>query len=698
MENLLRKNNVMFHEKERKIKAIMKEESNNKCFDCNNEKPEYISLNNACFICKTCFKNHKKLPLDISKPIKNNLRSLTLKELQYLFFGGNKKLLEFMKYEYPKLIKLNPLVAYKTIAMEYYRNSLKYLIEGGNKPQKPDIEYAYKSIDDKECINKNLLNNNNNAGNVITIDFFNDCYNYNDKFNHTITNFINKKSSRMNKNNLTLFSTDKHFYNKIKNSPEKQDYLNTSKGINNKYINIQTIDLFSQIQNNFLTKRNIFADENNVKNLKYNREKSIENIIINNISNSNRNRNPEVPIIINRNSLMNLNDNAIRPFRTNNRIYVKPKHNIIKSFEKIKVLNPKTSNIKPNKEIQVIELKNEKNKDKENNINNDFIKVKLKKFGSKDFKKFELNDEIKNKIFIDKNIINSNINNFNNFVHSNEDKNNNDNLNSKNFIKNNIKIKLTKKIFNYNLNNVNKDTKRKNEIKLNKEFKKNNESINITNNIQTYRNDNNNNNMIFKKKNLKNYFFLKLDKKKKRNFTTVKLSQFEILPKKKLNITTDESNDDSLSTSAIRNLSLRRSKKGFYSNCPKKTNRTKSKKKKLNDSKKDEKEKDKSKKKDKKKKKINKKKSEIIHSLRILVKKKNELSKREESESDEESEEEEYEKEEEDDNKEEEEESIDKEDSDDIEEKKLKYKKSKSSQKKNINISKKKEKTKKKVI
>ena len=106
MENLLRKNNIMFHEKERKIKAIMKEESNNKCIDCNNEKPEYISLNNACFICKNCFKIHQELPLNISKTVKNNLKSLTLKELQYLFFGGNKKILEFMKYEYPKLIKL----------------------------------------------------------------------------------------------------------------------------------------------------------------------------------------------------------------------------------------------------------------------------------------------------------------------------------------------------------------------------------------------------------------------------------------------------------------------------------------------------------------------------------------------------------------------------------------------------------------
>ena len=44
MENLLRKNNIIFHEKERKIKSIIKELSNHKCIDCNKQNPEYISL------------------------------------------------------------------------------------------------------------------------------------------------------------------------------------------------------------------------------------------------------------------------------------------------------------------------------------------------------------------------------------------------------------------------------------------------------------------------------------------------------------------------------------------------------------------------------------------------------------------------------------------------------------------------------
>ena len=188
MENLLRKNNIMFHEKERKIKSIIKEPLNLKCIDCSKQNPEYISLNNAVFICQNCFKRHQKFPLNISKTLKNNLSLLTLKELQYLYFGGNKKMLEFMKNEYPKLIKLSPSFAYKTIALEYYRNWLKYLIEGGIKPIKPQEEIAYKSIEDKDIINENSNNlEKNKDNNAITIDFYNDCYKYNDKYNRTIT-------------------------------------------------------------------------------------------------------------------------------------------------------------------------------------------------------------------------------------------------------------------------------------------------------------------------------------------------------------------------------------------------------------------------------------------------------------------------------------------------------------------------------
>ena len=696
MENLLRKNNIMFHEKERKMKAIMKDETNNKCIDCNNSKPEYISLNNACFICKSCFKMHQNFPINISKTIKNNLKSLNLKELQYLYFGGNKKLLEFIKYEYPKLIKLNPLIAYKTIAMEYYRNWLKYLIEGGNKPHKPDIEIAYKSIDDKEFINKNFLNNNNNDGNVITIDFFNDCYNYNDKYNHTITNFINKKNNR--NNNINLYDTDKNFYFKKNNYNSKKDIFNYNKDINlininkdndinnNKYSNTQTIDLFSHTQSNFLSKNNNLADYVNINKKKYNRKGSAEDIIMD----SNNKRNFDAQNYLNKNNIINYNDKSLKPFRTNNNIYVKPKHNALKSFEKNSVLNPMYKNYNETKDNNINnekELYNEKNKEKINNI--DIIKVKVKRSSKDYYKKFEEIKEAKNKINNEKIKINIKKNNINDFDNASEDINNNDNVNynDNNIIsKNNIKTKLIKKQYNYNLSDLNNmnyivENKGKKVTKDNKEINKNNE-----NNIMRYKdnidnslniNSSNNNNLVFKKKNLKNSFFLNPDKKTKRNYSTVQHSQFEILPKKKMNATNDEiksneSNDDSLSMNTTRTLTLNKSMKHFYSRYPRKMNRTKTKKRKLNESKKrDEKIKE------KKMQKLKKEKSEIIQSLKILLKKKNELSKKEDSEK----EEEEYEEEEDEIKK-----NGDDDDSDKYEESDIINKYKKNNKKMNINL------------
>ena len=239
----LRKNNLINYEKERKIKEITKEALNSICIDCNNENPEYISLNNAIFICKNCFiNNHQKYPLKISKITKNNLKNLTLKEIQYLYIGGNKKMKEFMKYEYPKLIRLNSFFVYKTFAMQYYRDWLEYLVEGGKKPTKPDIEVAYESIEDK------IYNNNNYAANndsdVITIDFINDCYNYNDKYNNSITNFINKKknesikggqtnmNNNFNENPKLKNQTEKNIYQKLGRSGNLKEFLNYYKTIN----------------------------------------------------------------------------------------------------------------------------------------------------------------------------------------------------------------------------------------------------------------------------------------------------------------------------------------------------------------------------------------------------------------------------------------------------------------------------------
>ena len=68
--------------KKRKIKILLKEQKNNECFECSNLYPEYISLNNGIFLCRNCVLDHINLPKSISYIIKNNLRSLTLNNIQ----------------------------------------------------------------------------------------------------------------------------------------------------------------------------------------------------------------------------------------------------------------------------------------------------------------------------------------------------------------------------------------------------------------------------------------------------------------------------------------------------------------------------------------------------------------------------------------------------------------------------------------
>ena len=618
MEKILRQNNIMFHEKERKIKTILKDESNTKCIDCNNNKPDYISINNACFICKNCFKKHKKFPFNISKTIKNNLKSLTLKELQYLYFGGNKKLLEFMKYEYPNLINLDSSYMYKTIAMEYYRNWLKFLIEGGNKPSKPDIEIAYKSIENKEIKN----NNSNESNNVIKIDFYNDCYNYKDKYNHTITNFIkNKRNNKIiydieHNNNDFQINERRDIQNNVYNRKNSNNSTIYNENYNytdylNKYINTQTIDLLSHTQTNFMPKKDRIV--NNFINGNGNKITDIQNKInINiNLSQNEDNKNYE-------------NSKNIKANKTNTKIYIKPKHNILKSMEK----------------IQKNDFKDEIIKEKENGI--EVIRIKIKKNPS--INKFEEQKEMKvesNKEKVLDLKTNYKINNDNKIKKNNlkyfsgiySSQNKKEKIDNKYINRASIKKNLNKK-FDYCLNDLNYivDKKRTNENDNNK-IQKNN---NIINKRKSFNDNststNSNNNLIFKKKNLKNSFYMNYDKKKARHYSTVEHSQFEIISENntnRINTTNkenpnyEESNDESLTLNTTRTLTLNKSMKQFYSRYPRKMNKTKTKSKLRirNDSQKNEE------KGNKQLKKLKKEKSEIIQSLKLLLKKRDELSK-----------------------------------------------------------------------
>ena len=134
--------------------AIKSDIINNVCFECGSEEPQYISINNAVFICKECIINHLSFSQEISQIILNDLYSLNLNEVKTIYLGGNRNLIKFINFDFPGLKQFPPDVLYKTLAVDYYRKNLKFLVYGGKKPLKPNDQMAYKLV---EGSNNNIL-------------------------------------------------------------------------------------------------------------------------------------------------------------------------------------------------------------------------------------------------------------------------------------------------------------------------------------------------------------------------------------------------------------------------------------------------------------------------------------------------------------------------------------------------------------
>ena len=202
---------------------------NNQCFDCGKINPDFISANNGVFICKQCMGIHYQFTDEVSLIIKNNLFLLNEEQINYIYFGGNRRLLEFINYEYPQLQNLQPEILYKTQAMQYYRDNLYYLVEGGEEPLKPNDNFAYKSIENiinyplTETREKNYVineeNNNSNYGSNILEEEMGDNMYYLDEENNNIninmmnnsSNNIENKISDINDINIPLYKKNNSF-------------------------------------------------------------------------------------------------------------------------------------------------------------------------------------------------------------------------------------------------------------------------------------------------------------------------------------------------------------------------------------------------------------------------------------------------------------------------------------------------------
>ena len=236
------------------LEKKLNDELNKYCVECGNENPEYISINNGIFICVECVQNHFLFPKNISRIINNNIKSLTLDEIQFLLCGGNRALLDFINNEFPKLSEYPPNILYRTQAMVYYRQNLQYLINGGIAPIKPSLKYAYKVSNfisnlqsEFSNMKENITNNYNISENetyntiqedrrlLSNINNYNEYENY-EKFNRSNYNFrrgnniseTNFNDRIININTNDFNNREKNCDNYIINKPRQINFQNNN--------------------------------------------------------------------------------------------------------------------------------------------------------------------------------------------------------------------------------------------------------------------------------------------------------------------------------------------------------------------------------------------------------------------------------------------------------------------------------------
>ena len=285
---------------EEKIKLILSSPMNKECFDCGSPNPKFISINNGIFLCVNCVIIHYQLPNDISEIKNNNLFTLSNKEILYIYYGGNKRLNNFVNYEYPGLQNYQPNILYQTQAMNYYRKRLNATVLKLKKPTKPNSLYAYKLIGEisnkysknrflfeandnitTKLNNSNNIINNNNHLNIDNNKIENGKHYYNQVFNNNIINIknngINIGSSYI-KNPDTFYNINSNWRNKTKGNNIERN--NNKKEIVNH--NIYNNTFFEEMKNIFEYKNlNLMRDLR----IKSNNDLTNDNYKLNNYKN-----------------------------------------------------------------------------------------------------------------------------------------------------------------------------------------------------------------------------------------------------------------------------------------------------------------------------------------------------------------------------------------------------------------------------
>ena len=250
-----------------KIENISKFPGNEKCIDCNNQNPGWVSFPFSLFICAKCAKNHKQLKFSVNSL---ELGDFTEHEINLLNIGGNKNFLDIIN-EY-KIPLDEPLFKYKTIIAAYYKVLLEKKVN--------QIEKKINEDELKKLIDLRPSFEEGKKENIENIDFLNI-----KTQNETINNNNNNKKELSNDVNFAINkigSWVNFLGNKIKDTAEatinyaglteeaksaKEYIINNLKKINEKEIVKSTKDKISIVSNKtegFINEKTTQIGETNI--------------------------------------------------------------------------------------------------------------------------------------------------------------------------------------------------------------------------------------------------------------------------------------------------------------------------------------------------------------------------------------------------------------------------------------------------
>ena len=121
-----------------------KDFENKLCVDCRGPLPDYVSINNAVILCKTCALEHQKLGYSISyiRAIKDGWDSYLL---GFMERGGNGRFLQFANNK--KIAELPISLKYSTRFCQYYRLLLRSEALAEEPPEEPTNQQGFQKCD-----------------------------------------------------------------------------------------------------------------------------------------------------------------------------------------------------------------------------------------------------------------------------------------------------------------------------------------------------------------------------------------------------------------------------------------------------------------------------------------------------------------------------------------------------------------------